>query len=291
VKTTVPEYYPLFHCTASGCGHNCCREGWEIAVDDPHAALYKEIASDPLKKLSSRIREGVCLPTVRQRREGLRPSIRLNENGICPFLDPDGLCMLIRNYGESMLCQICSDHPRYRNYYADHTETGIGLCCEEAVRLVLSSPPELRYVDLRSGEPAVPEHRKKEYEVNYRDEKRKKLDISSVAGYLLSLDCLEPGWKSMLETLNRGSEGRYPVSISGENRQRIEEYLLYRHLVKKGPGFVRISLELICSLYDSPRITEEQGPQERLAEILRLYSSEIEYSEEATEAIIKRTCD
>ena len=43
------------------------------------------------------------------------------------------------------LCQICRDHPRFRNFYSDRIEIGLGLCCEEVARITIkqNSPTQL----------------------------------------------------------------------------------------------------------------------------------------------------
>ena len=52
---------------------------------------------------------------------------RMAEGERCPFLNGDGLCDLILAEGPDILCQICTDHPRFRNFYADREEIGLGM--------------------------------------------------------------------------------------------------------------------------------------------------------------------
>ena len=61
------------------------------------------------------------------------------KNERCPFLNDDNLCDIIINCGESGLCQICRDHPRFFNWYGDIKEGGIGLSCQEGARLILTT--------------------------------------------------------------------------------------------------------------------------------------------------------
>lgn len=37
------------------------------------------------------------------------------------------------------LCDICSNHPRYFEWFGDIKEGGTGLSCEESARIILSS--------------------------------------------------------------------------------------------------------------------------------------------------------
>ncbi len=62
---------------------------------------------------------------------------RLGKNERCPFLNECNLCDIILNLGEDCLCDICTEHPRFTNEYYDVIEKGLGLCCEEAARIIL----------------------------------------------------------------------------------------------------------------------------------------------------------
>ena len=49
--------------------------------------------------------------------------------------------------GEDRLCDICREHPRFYNWFGDYTEVGLGLCCEEAERLLFSDSKPLTFVE------------------------------------------------------------------------------------------------------------------------------------------------
>ena len=51
------------------------------------------------------------------------------------------------NLGEDRLCDICREHPRFYNWFGDYTEVGLGLCCEEAERLLFSNSKPLTFVE------------------------------------------------------------------------------------------------------------------------------------------------
>ena len=127
MKTLVPNYYKKFRCIADKCRHNCC-VGWEIDIDDDTLGYYSDLSGDFGKKVRQNIDfDDEC------------PHFILKEGDRCPFLEPDGLCEIIKRLGEDALCDICTDHPRFRNFFSEHTEMGLGLCCEEAARIILSS--------------------------------------------------------------------------------------------------------------------------------------------------------
>ena len=134
----VPEYYAGFRCLASKCAHTCCA-GWEIDIDDESLARYDRLPGP----FGERVRRGID-------RDGT-PRFRLTEDERCPLLNRDNLCELILHEGEGALCQICADHPRFRNYYSCRIEMGLGLVCEAAAKLILSWPRPLRLVRLEGN--------------------------------------------------------------------------------------------------------------------------------------------
>ena len=125
-----PAYYEAFRCTAGACRHNCCI-GWEIDIDGKSAERYAALPG----AFGERVRAAV--------EPGEPPHFRLDAAGRCAMLREDNLCELQRTLGESALCNICRDHPRYRVFLPGRMEIGLGLCCEEAARLLLTheAPP------------------------------------------------------------------------------------------------------------------------------------------------------
>ena len=119
-----PSYYDSFHCIADKCTDNCCI-GWEIDIDEYTAEKYSSVKGDFGKRLSASISHE-------------NPSFITDENGRCPFLNKDNLCDIILNLGESALCDICTNHPRYFEWFGNVKEGGIGLSCEEAARIILT---------------------------------------------------------------------------------------------------------------------------------------------------------
>ena len=140
VQNAYPDYYPLFRCIADRCRHNCCI-GWEIDVDGDSLAAYDQIGGEMGERLHK------CID-----RSGEMPHFLLGEQERCPFLNGKNLCDLILYGGEGMLCQICTDHPRYRSFFSERTEIGVGLCCEEAARLILTKPEKTTLVVTGEGE-------------------------------------------------------------------------------------------------------------------------------------------
>ncbi len=119
----VPDFYDSFRCIAGKCTDTCC-VGWEIDIDDTSAKRYAKLEGEYGEILRKGIEDG---------------HFKLLPGDRCPFLRHDGLCDMICNLGENSLCDICREHPRFVEVYGDIMEKGIGLCCEEGVRLLLES--------------------------------------------------------------------------------------------------------------------------------------------------------
>lgn len=118
-----PEYAKKFKCAASDCKDSCCI-GWEIAVDAATLKIYRTQKG----KLFEDIRKSLAQDKT----------FRLKADGRCPHLLKNGLCRIICEAGEEMLCEICREHPRFYNTLSHLCEWGISLACESAAQLILS---------------------------------------------------------------------------------------------------------------------------------------------------------
>lgn len=129
MEMTAPSYYKDFRCLADACRDNCCRTGWEIEVDESTMDYYRSLPQPQRDRILAGIgrdEEGAfCI---------------LPREGQCPFLNEQGLCSLVIELGEEHIGDICTLHPRYREWFPGRMEIGVGLCCEEAARLILSDP-------------------------------------------------------------------------------------------------------------------------------------------------------
>ena len=72
--------------------------------------------------------------------------------GRCRFLNEKNLCTAYLRVGEQAMAEICREHPRFHNWYADVLETGLGLCCEETARLILTTPGPFTLTGLPADE-------------------------------------------------------------------------------------------------------------------------------------------
>lgn len=121
-----PDYYDGFVCIADKCHNNCCEGGWIVEISGDTIEAYKETD----KATGSKIMDTVC-----KDEEG-DWCFKL-EDGKCPHLDEKGLCTIYQKYGEKYMGVVCREFPRHTIYYGSTKEMGIGLGCEEAVRIML----------------------------------------------------------------------------------------------------------------------------------------------------------
>lgn len=129
-----PACYDAFHCIGSACTDTCCA-GWEIDIDETSYEKYQGLTGAIRERLDREIGE----------EEGTH-FFRLKEGRRCPLLNKDNLCDLFIEAGEEYLCDICTEHPRFYNWFGSDTEVGLGLCCEEAERLLLGSEAPMTFI-------------------------------------------------------------------------------------------------------------------------------------------------
>lgn len=113
-----------FKCKMDKCADNSCI-GWGIDIDCDTKEFYQNLSCDFGKFIKENI-------------DFKNSSIKMKENGRCPFLNDNNLCDIIINLGEEHISYICTNHPKFFNEFENHIEMGYGLCCEEATRLLLS---------------------------------------------------------------------------------------------------------------------------------------------------------
>lgn len=141
MKQIYPHYYNDFKCIASECRDNCCI-GWEIDIDEKTLEKYKSKSGEFGKRLD----ENISLSDT--------PHFILTERDRCPFLNDKNLCDIYINMGEESLCEICTQHPRFHEWFGEVKESGLGLCCEAAARLILSDEEPVRFCESEIDEEA-----------------------------------------------------------------------------------------------------------------------------------------
>jgi len=308
--TVYPDYYPKFKCIASRCRHNCCI-GWEIDIDPAAMEKYSAMEGEMGRRLAQNIA-----------RDADPPHFVLGANERCPFLNGDNLCDLILHGGDGLLCDICADHPRFRNELTDRTEMGLGLCCEAAAELILGCRHPVALLTAGEGEEAD------EYETfilalrdkaiaaaqNRAEDVPARLEnvlrICGAANYDLSiprlrrlysdLERLDEAWTARLDGLAQApaeaelAAFHHRVAAQGCGLEQLLVYFLYRHIAGACddgdiPGRAALcvsAVTLICAMGARQlRDTGAFAPAD-LVELARMYSAEVEYSDENVDALL-----
>lgn len=281
MKEVFPNYYEKFECIADKCKHNCCI-GWEIDIDEDTMDLYNSLDGEFAQKIRDNI-------------DGEIPHFVLGDGERCPFLNKDGLCDIICELGDGAICDICYLHPRFSNFYEDFTETGLGLCCEEATRIILTEN-ERFFIDvpkLAKNDEFFKERREVFDILQNRNltmyERLKQLcekygfefkfNNEELYDFYMSLERLDKSWEDELKKL-KSANGveifeREDLQIFFE---QLACYFIFRHF-QNGVVFTILScwvLGAICSAYDN---------LDKMLDVVRMYSSEIEYCEENTQKV------
>ncbi len=297
-----PDYYQEFKCIASSCKHSCCI-GWEIDIDPESLARFQAIEGP----MGERLSESIALEE--------EPHFILGENERCPFLNREGLCDLILFGGEDILCQICTDHPRYRNFLPGRTEVGVGLCCEAAGQLILSRKEPVTLCVTGAKEEYTEELpvlglRQKAFEIAQNRARtlpqREEALLHSFLGWLpelspsqwaevyLDLERLDDAWTAVLEDLRDHGDAidlegfSHYITDREEEYEQLLVYFLYRHFltayedgdVSSKVSFAVLSTRMIRLLGALHWQQTGSFTLEDQVGYARMYSAEIEYSQD-----------
>lgn len=304
-----PDYYKDFKCIAEKCKHSCC-VGWEIDIDEDTYMKYLNIEGSLGEKMKKNIstKEGSC-------------HFVLDGDERCPFLDENGLCEIITTYGDDYLCQICADHPRYRNFYSDRTEIGLGLCCEAAASLILNSENKTKIIEIGSDnyeeteclESDFFELRQCIFEIlqcrnkplterlkelaEYADIDYSKLSPINFIPTFLSLEFMGTELKALFSEIDC-KYNTDDITFLDTAFEQLSIYFIYRYLsvglfdysIKEIISFCILNILTIRELFLSKN-RFSLLTIDKLIDIVRLYSCEIEYSEDNIQTLMDALID
>lgn len=295
------NYSKYFKCISSRCKHNCCLN-WDISIDKRAYKKYLERA-----KNDSRFLENVTFS---------KQGFLFNESKKCPFLEDDNLCYIIKKYGEKDLCLTCKTHPRFKNFFTSITETGLGLYCEEACRIILSLKPKMKTIlvsDKGANKPLSPFEKKvfafrnKALKI-IQDRKISTEEKLSKLSALHNIDLDKLSLKawikefSFLERLDEKADEIFDKLLVKEGFSPIEKgftrefeqllaYLTYRHLsraidsldLRVRLAFVVLAFRIILEIFNLA-----SKDFSSLVESCRVFSAEIECSDQNIFAILNK---
>ena len=292
MKLYAPQYYKDFHCIADRCRHSCC-VGWEIDVDEDTLRKYAVLTGS----YASCIRDSIDTTDS--------PHFRLTAGERCPHLNEQGLCRIILTCGEDMLCDICREHPRFYNDTPYGREVGLGMACEEACRIILSSDGYADIEETREvyGEPTEgwdnSQIRAALYDILCDHDRpyRQRLESIYAAVAVRPSFQTDEDWQALLTSLEYLDDAHRKMFLAytsdltvpqGAEKvlERALAYYIYRHCTaaeNESEYRVALGLCLFCERLLSALIAH--CTQLSAFELARILSEEIEYSIENTEAI------
>ena len=287
MKYIYPDYYDDFQCIADRCGHSCCI-GWEIDIDNDSVKYFLSISGE----LGEKLRQNISLKP--------EPHFILDSRERCPFLKTDGLCELILELGEESLCDICAEHPRFYNELPGRLEYGLGMCCEEAARLLVSGKEPVQLVcedDGTENEAEAPPLamlrdsiltrlngsgsfvERMEDILSSVGIKPFSFSPSDIADFCLDLERMDESWTKLLKEMQKhpSAEG-IEKRLDDVRYTRIAHYFIFRHFVS-AENTAEAAALLVFSFLSTMTVCflDFLGYEE---DALRLYSAEIEYSDE-----------
>lgn len=234
------NYYDEFACTGPDCEDSCCKH-WQIYLTRREYLDYKKMECSP--ELKSVIDS--AFKRDKQGSDAHYAKMKLNEDGNCPFLDEDRLCMLQKEKGESVLTAVCSIFPRnWANVGNKAIAFTMTPTCYHVVELLMKHPEGLALIE-------------EEY-----DGKNKWINLNRWSGkILLSTDKTYPYiWtikNAQLDILqNRDFTIAERMLILGYYTKKVAEYL--ESTPEKIPqlGAMMLDKELITKISDSLKTSQ-----------------------------------
>lgn len=292
-----------FSCIKEDCKHNCCI-GWEILIDKKTLKTYKKVKGDFSKKLC----KGVDFDSAK---------FRKSDNGRCYFLNECNLCDIILNLGGNSLSQVCSLHPRFRNFFSDRIEEGVGLCCEKACELLFDENSCLDFNEqkikgfsrrLKPFEKEILNFRTKVLEIVLDEQKNFENKIEELCKFInvdvsriynldiknlfLSIDRLNNSLYDWIEEIEDVKKIKLNDSKQEELFTKLLWYFVIRHLpnsidsfdLRSRTVFSLLSVIIIYNVCNAKEINKD-----RFLQVVREYSQEVEYSNDNINTILDKT--
>jgi lysine-N-methylase len=137
-----PNYVAEFNCVGPTCEDSCCKH-WTVYFDKKS---YKNTVSNPAFADLAKI----AFVEIKQSKEHWA-SIKLDEQGACPFLTQEELCKIHQVGGESALSYTCKTYPKKDTFVGKNKYQSLSLSCPEVARLVLFDPNAFQFQSHNSG--------------------------------------------------------------------------------------------------------------------------------------------
>jgi len=141
-----PQYLKKFQCIGPKCEDNCCY-GWKVQINEEMYKKYRKVSEIQLKPL---LDKSVTRNRSNPSNENYA-KVKMNNEGDCPFLDGEKLCMIQRSMGAGYLSKVCMTYPRMTNIVNGVYEKSVTLSCPEAARNVLLNDNIMEFDDVEES--------------------------------------------------------------------------------------------------------------------------------------------
>lgn len=143
MKTLKFNYYDEFACTGPECEDTCCRD-WTIYFTKREYLDLKKLECSPeLRTLLNS-----AFKRTKSGNDKQYATVAVREDGFCPMLGKDGLCMLQKEKGESVMSTVCMVYPRnWRPVSRDAIAFTLSPTCCHVVELLMKHPEGLALVE------------------------------------------------------------------------------------------------------------------------------------------------
>lgn len=130
--------YDKFKCTADKCKFTCCG-GWDINVDENTFNKWKS-DEGKFKYILKNLK-------VKDSNDDKQYLIDKDTYDICPFLDENRLCEIVKNHGEECISLTCQSFPRIKNVRKDRSEFSLSCACPEVVEIISNINGEVNMIN------------------------------------------------------------------------------------------------------------------------------------------------
>ena len=145
----IPQYLNKFNCIGDRCEDNCCY-GWSVAIDKKTYEKYRKVLDKDLKALLDKnIKRNRTNPS-----EENYAKIKLDENGLCPFLNENKLCNIHEKLSYQYLSRVCTTYPRETNHVDNTYEKAAIFSCPEVSRIALLDKQRMEFDEIEDDDKA-----------------------------------------------------------------------------------------------------------------------------------------
>ena len=306
---THPDYYNKFKCIADKCRHNCCRGGWDIDIDDEALERFKKIPGE----FGEKVRNSISSENV-----------FIKKNGECPLLSPNGTCEMVNNgeklcivcdeyprfteffddYAErgiSLSCEAAADIILSKQGKTEIIYDDISCCNESIFRLLIAARKDIldilqdRSTDIfcrmrlaldygKYLQKRINENDFDTFLYQPSDSFTEHRSLSGVLPLFMELNILNTEWKDILSRLEARENISHLHTLDPTEGEQLAVYFVYRYFLKASFDYDALS-KLKFGFLSVIMITALENTLGDIRECARLYSIEIEHSEENIDMI------